>query len=230
MKKFGLIGGTSWYSTTEYYSWINQSVNQRFGDNTNPPLYITSLNQKEIHHYQKQDDWLSITNLYVEKSLELQNLGVEGIAFCANTPHKVYDEVVNNIKIPVVHIADAVALNIQSHDLSKVGLLGTQFTMQEGFIKNRLIQEHNIETLVPDMNFQSSIQKYLYEELSMGLFHQTTRHFFEAVIDSLVEKGIEAVILGCTEFPILLKDTSRKTLLIDSMECHCKSIVDFIFA
>ncbi len=230
MKKFGLIGGTSWYATVAYYTSINQGINDIFNDNTNPPLYVSTLNQKEIHDLQKAGDWQSIADIYIDKSSELQNIGVEGLAFCANTPHKIYAAVSQKIAIPIIHITDSVAKEIKDNNHSTVALLGTRFTMQEDFFKHRLLHAHGINTVVPDQDTQLKIQEYFYQELSVGVFKESTKAFFEEVIASLMTSGAEAVILGCTEFPLLLKDTSSHVTLIDSLQCHCRSIIDFVLA
>lgn len=228
MIKFGLIGGTSWYSTIEYYTLINQKINSIFGNNTNPELYISSLNQKQIHDYQRQDDWKTIAKLYNQKCLELQRIEVEGIAFCANTPHKIYEDVTHNISVPILHIADSIAETIKGKKLKTAGFLGTQFSMQEPFIKEKLLQDHNISTIVPEIETQRKIQDYIYTELSIGIFNQSTRSFFTSVIDSLVMKGAECIVLGCTEFSLLLKNSSCNVILVDSLHSHCDSITTFI--
>ncbi len=230
MRRFGLIGGTSWYSTVEYYTLINQSINKHFGNNTNPPLYVANLNQKAIHDYQKANDWNSIAKLYIEKAHELQQLDVAGLAFCANTPHKIYDEVQRNCPVPVVHIADSIAKTAKDNRLSTVGLLGTRFTMQADFIKQRLQQGHGISTQVPEAEMQDQIQQFVYDELSEGVFLKSTQAFFIDLIKSLVRQGTQGVVLGCTEFPILLQGVTCDTLLIDSLQSHCAAIVDFILA
>ena len=228
MKKFGLIGGTSWYSTAEYYGLINKSVNTLYGNNTNPPLYLINLNQNEIQSYQRSDDWDSIAQIYIERSMELERIGVEGLAFCANTPHKVFAEVAKRISIPILHIADSIAKKAKAQQLSQLGLLGTRFTMQDGFIKNVLTEKHGIRTIVPEHEVQLKIQRCVYEELSVGKLLASTQSFFKGIIADLVSNGAQGVILGCTEFPLLLKNVACEVVLIDSLKCHCDYIIDFI--
>ncbi len=228
MKKFGLIGGTSWHSTMVYYSKINRTINEFYGNNTNPPIQLVSLNQKEIHDLQRQGDWEGIATIFLEAAKTLENSGVEGIAICANTPHKIYSYLVANLTVPVLHIADSIAVKIKKEQWSKVGLLGTAFTMKEEFIKGYLHQRHNIDTIVPDLPTQDKIQQLIYNQFSVGIFEQEAKQFFRNTIDLLAKSGGQAVILGCTEFPLLLKDTHCEIPLIDSLECHCQMIVDFI--
>ena len=228
MKSFGLIGGTSWRSTVEYYSLINDTINKHFKNNTNPPIYISSLNQNQIHEYQRSDDWDAITELYIEKSIDFQKLDVKGIAFCANTPHKVYSAVQERVQIPILHIADAIAASLKIKNIQTIGLLGTKFTMQDEFIRQRLLEDHGIRSIVPSAEEQTHMQDYLYREFSVGIFNEEAKRYFENVITNLSNNGAKAVVLGCTEFPILLKGYLPKLELVDSLKSHCSMIIDFI--
>lgn len=182
MRKFGLIGGTSWRSTIEYYATINGMINDRYGDNTNPPLRIVSLDQKEIHDLQRADDWDAIADIFVSAALELQSAGVDGIALCANTPHKVFNELSNSLSIPVLHIADAIGTALKEDGLHMTALLGTRFTMSQDFIKGRLLDRYETRVVVPTVSDQDKIQRLIYDELSVGAFKSDTREFFLEVI------------------------------------------------
>lgn len=228
MKKFGLIGGTSWHSTIDYYAQINRRVNQHHGDNTNPPLCLISLDQKQIHDLQRADDWPAIADIVGEVAMELQGVGVDGIALCSNTQHKVFDPLQASLSVPVLHIADAFGAHLETLGFDAVGLIGTRFTMSQDFIKGRLLERYQVETVVPTDAEQDAIQRLVYEELSVGVFSDSAKAFFLEVVDSLAAQGAQAVILGCTEFPILLKDTQAPVPLIDSVVCHCESITRFI--
>lgn len=228
MKKFGLIGGTSWHSTVEYYTEINRAINECHGNNTNPQLVIESLNQKQIHDLQCSGDWGSIAGLFIDAAHELHGTGVKGIAACANTSHKIYEQLVAALDIPVLHIADAIAMTLKQSNFNKVGLIGTRFTMEEEFIRGRLRTDHQIDTVVPPLSVQREIQNLIYDKLSVGIFDDDTKHFFLDVIESLSNHGAQSVILGCTEFPLLLKDTQSHIPLVDSLKCHCRMIVQYI--
>lgn len=228
MRKFGLIGGTSWRSTIEYYATINGMINDWHGDNTNPPLRIVSLDQKKIHDLQRADDWDAIADIFVSAALELQGAGVEGIALCANTPHKVFNDLSNSLSIPILHIADAIGAALKEDGLDVAALLGTRFTMSQDFIKGRLSERYETGVVVPTASDQDQIQALIYDELSVGVFKDETRVFFLGIINSLSERGAQAAILGCTEFPLLLKDAPYPIPLIDSLICHCETIVRFI--
>lgn len=228
MNKFGLLGGTSWYSTVDYYSALNKAVNDRFGNNTNPPLYLVNMNQKRIHDLQKADDWHGVGDILSSAAQELQSIGVVGIALCANTAHKVYEQVQDSLDIPILHIGDAIGKIIQKNGWQKVGLLGTIYTMEGDFIRGRLRDKYDITALIPDKNDRTKIQAFLYEEMSLGKFTKEAQDYFSTLIDDFKQQGAEAVILGCTEFPILMKDIRTSLPILDSTECHIQDIIAFI--
>lgn len=228
MRKFGLIGGLSWLSTIDYYRELNKDVNRYFNDNVNPRLYIVNLNQKEIHDLQKVDDWHKISRILIEAGKELESIGCEGLAFCANTPHKVYEDVQGNLNIPILHIGDAVGKYIGRMGFKKVGLLGTRYTMEGDFIRSRLEDQYSIDVVIPEKEARLNIQTLLYQEMSHGAFSIETRDYFLGLIDHLKSQGAQAVILGCTEFPILLNNINAALPKIDSAMCHVDEIGKFI--
>ncbi|MGB5445592.1 MAG: amino acid racemase, partial [Psychromonas sp.] len=228
MKKLGLIGGTAWHSTIDYYAMINRIINERHGDNTNPLLRIISLNQRQIHDLQRTNDWDAIADIFVEAALELQGVGVDGISLCANTPHKIFNQLDAALSIPVLHIADAIGASLKKDRLHTVGLIGTRFTMSEDFIKGRLLDRYQVKTIVPASANQNKIQDLLYNELSVGVFSNATKEYFLQVINSLADEGAQAVILGCTEFPILLNGEHSPIPLIDTVKCHCEMLTQYI--
>jgi aspartate racemase len=230
MKTFGLIGGTSWQSTIEYYSRINKAINERYGDNTNPPLRIINLNQKQIHDLQRNDDWDAIAEIFIDAARELESIGVQGLAICATTPQKTFDQLHNSVLVPIVHMADAIGSTLAQQIIGSAGQLGTRFTMTEDFIKQRLLTKYSIRTIVPDSTIQDEIQNRFYTELSVGEFNDETRQYFQKTIESLADRGAQAVILGCTEFPILLRNTKCCTPLFDSLDSHCSAIVKYILS
>ncbi|MGE9270071.1 MAG: aspartate/glutamate racemase family protein [Verrucomicrobiales bacterium] len=228
MRKFGLIGGTSWYSTVEYYRLINQRINDLHGDNTNPPLRLVSLNQREIHDLQHVGNWQAIAEVFSRAAVELDRLDVAGIAMCANTPHKVYEFVAAEVRCPVLHIADAIGEDLQRRGFERVGLIGTSFTMSQSFLKGRLQDRYGMEVLVPSLAQQEEMQVRIYDELSVGEFGRETKEFSLRIVNSLGERGAQAVVLGCTEFPLLLKGELAAVPVVDSIRCHCEAITEFI--
>lgn len=228
MRKFGLLGGTSWHSTIDYYRALNEKINTHFGGNVNPPLYIANLNQAEIHRLQQHDDWAGIGDILVNKCRELELIGCEGLAFCANTPHRVFDAVLSAVDTPILHIGDAIGKAVQARAHERVALLGTRYTMEGSFIIDILREKFSIDILTPREEDRIRIQKMLYDEMSHGRFLSQTREYFVSMIDGLKARGAQAVILGCTEFPILLNDINVGMPKIDSTACHVNEISKFI--
>jgi aspartate racemase len=228
MRKVGLIGGTSWHSSLEYYLIINQRCNDFFRNNTNPPLCLVNLNQEEIHSLQQAGQWDQIAQLILKHAQKLETMGMEALAFCANTPHKVIPLIQDQLQIPFLHIADAIVADIQSHGWSRVGLLGTRFTMAENFLKDRIAIGNAIEVIVPEENMQMELHRWIAEDLSMGIFSSKAQQCFLQAIDNLSAKGAQAVILGCTEIPLLLKGLETSLPTIDTLRCHAEYIADYI--
>ena len=220
MKTLGLIGGTSWHSTIEYYRYINQYVNIHFGDNTNPPLLICNLNQSLIHQYQIESNWDDIAELLIKAGESLQNAGAESLMFCANTPHKVYNSVALKINIPILHIADATAKAINSKGIKKVCFLGTKYTMEEDFVTQR-IRDNGIEVIVPtNNNAIDELHRIIQKELTYGNITSKSKEFVINVIKSLVNLGAEGVVLGCTEFPLIIKENDLKIPIFNTTKIH----------
>ena len=230
MRKFGLVGGLSWLSTIDYYRELNKEVNRHFNDNVNPRLCVVSLNQKEIHDLQKADDWQTIAGILIEAGKELQSVGCEGLAFCANTPNKIYGDVQDHLDIPVLHIGDSVGKYIGKVGYRKVGLLGTRYTMEGNFIRSRLEDRYSVDVIVPEKEARLKVQSFLYQEMSRGIFSVEARDYFLGLIDDLKSKGAQAVVLGCTEFPILLDNVDAALPKIDSAMCHVDDIGKFILS
>ena len=224
MKTLGLIGGTSWHSTIEYYRLINQLASKKIGDHANPPLIIHSIN---IELMRKQDR-KAINAKYLEVSTKLQNAGVSAIIICANTPHMVYDFVQPQIDIPILHIADATGKEAQKLGLKKLGLLGNRPTMTGHFIKGRLLKEFGIETIIPADEYIVKAHHFVSKELTQGIFSGEAKQFFSDRIDELKSQGAEGIILGCTELPLLLNQSDIDLPALATTELHAQMAVDFI--
>jgi aspartate racemase len=228
MKVLGLIGGTSWHSTIEYYQYINESVNEHFGNNTNPPLMVYTMNQAKVHKYQVENNWSGIADMLVEGGKRLQNAGVEKLMFCANTPHKVYEEVERQLNTPILHIADATAENINERGIEKVCFLGTQYTMTEDFITQR-IADKGIEVLVPQApEVIEELHRIIIEELTYGKIIPESKQYVLEVIQSFVDQGVEGVILGCTEFPLMIDENDLSIPLFNTTKIHAEAGVNYI--
>lgn len=229
LKTLGLIGGISWHSTVEYYSYINQMTNDEFGNNTNPPLLLFNLNQHQIHQLQREDKWDSIAFILIEAASRLQKAGAEEILFCSNTAHKVYDKVSKEISIPILHIADATGIAIQKKGLHKVGLIGTIFTMEETFISQQLRDKFNIEVIVPARpEDRLELHRIVQKELSLGIIKIETKSYILNQIELMKQRGAEGIILGSTEFPLIIKQEDVLIPTFNTTFLHSQMAVDFI--
>lgn len=229
MKTLGLIGGTSWHSTIDYYRYINRMVNDTFGNNTNPPLIIYNLNQHRVFELQKNNDWEGIAEMLTNAGKSLIAGGAEGVLFCANTPHKVFHQVEKKLSVPVIHIADGAAHAVQKDGLQKVGLIGTKYTMEGDFIPGRMQKHFNIEVLVPGKKeVRNRLHRIIHEELTMGIFKDTTKQYVLDRIKSLEKQGAQGIILGCTEFPLIIKQNDLDIPVYNTTYLHALAAVRFI--
>ncbi|MGH1364568.1 MAG: aspartate/glutamate racemase family protein [Calditrichia bacterium] len=228
MKKLGLIGGTSWHSTIEYYRTINQAVNNHFGDNTNPPLLVYTMNQSAIHRLQKEDNWAAIAEEFITAAISLQRAGAEAIMLCANTPHKIFDKVSSELNVPMIHIADATGKAIKTQGVGKVCFIGTKFTMAEDYLKDR-ISQHDIEVLAPNNSTEiDELHRIIHKELSYGNVVAESKVYVMNVIKAMLEQGAKGVILGCTEFPIMIASDDLDVPIFNTAEIHAKAGAEFI--
>ena len=224
----GLIGGTSWHSTVEYYSAINQAVNDYYGNNTNPPLLVYTINQAEVHRFQTENKWDSIANMLAYAGLNLNKAGANAVLFCANTPHKVYNAVQDKLAIPIIHIADATAKAIHEKKLKKVLFLGTKYSMQEDFITKR-IEDNGIDVMVPEeQETIDELHRIIIEELTYGIINPVSKDYVLNVIQHSINQGAQGVILGCTEFPLMILQENVNIPVFDTTKIHSMAGVDFI--
>jgi aspartate racemase len=224
MNTLGMIGGTSWHSTIEYYRLLNEGVGKKIGTHANPPLLLYSLNV-ELMREGNQD---KIKQKYLEIATMLQNAGAEAIIICANTPHLVFDYISPKINIPILHIAEATGRVAKEKGLRKLGLLGTKPTMLGTFIPSYLQEHFGIETIIPDQAFISEIHEYISKELTQGKFTEAAKTYFLERIADLGKQGADGVILGCTELPLLLKEEDLDFPLLDTTKLHVELATEFI--
>ena len=224
MKTIGLIGGTSWHSTIEYYRLINQMVGEAIGSQGNPELLIYSINI-EIMREQDPD---KINAKYLEVSSLLRDSGAEALVICANTPHMAYDYVQPRIGIPILHIAEATGRRARELGAGTVGLLGNRPTMTRGFIPEYLKREFGIETIIPQEDALDICHHYVSKELTQGRFTPEARQFFLEQIKELKGRGAEAIVLGCTELPLLISQDNLGIPLLATTELHARMASDFI--
>ena len=229
MKTIGLIGGTSWYSTVDYYRYINEAVNDAYGNNTNPPLILYNMNQERIHELQAKGQWDEIAGLLTQATARLRAGGAQAILFCANTPHKVYAQVSRKTDLPIFHIGDATGAAIRAQGLNKVGLIGTLYTMEDGFMTDWLKEHYGIETLVPSSApDRQELHRIIQQELSRGIFKAESKKYVLHQIEELRKRGAQGIVLGCTEFPLIIKPSDVEVPLFDTTRLHSQMAVDFI--
>jgi aspartate racemase len=229
MKTIGLIGGTTWYSSLDYYRYINEIVNERLGGDEAAKMILYSINYGEIKRLTQKDDWKSIADIICNAARKTQNAGADCILLGANTMHNIADEVQNAITIPLIHIADETAKKIQKKDIKKIALIGTKYTMQLSFFKDRLTA-YGISTLIPGAGEMEKINTAIYNELGKGIFLPETKEYFLTITDQLKQQGAEGIILGCTEIPLLIKPADCSLPLFDTTFIHANAAVDFAMA
>jgi len=226
MKTLGLIGGTSWVSTVDYYRIINQRINERLGGLNSAKILLYSMNFEEFKPSADANEWGQIADNLLSIAKRLENSGADCILLCANTPHMVADSIQQNIHIPLIHIAEETAKVIAKQKITKVGLLGTKFTMEQPFFKERL-SKYNIMTLIPVEAERDFIHSSIFNELGKGIFKNETKKKYLDIIENLRNEGAQGIILGCTEIPLLIKQEDCKAKLFDTTIIHAESAVEF---
>jgi aspartate racemase len=226
MKILGLVGGTSWVSTVDYYRLINEGINKELGGLEFAECMIYSMNYGDIKRNNDADDWDANLALISSAAINLERSGAKAIVLCANTMHLIADRLQPMIGIPVIHIATATAEAIVKQGLKKVALLGTRFTMERDFFRDKLA-ERGIEVLIPGDEDRGFIHYTIFEELGRGLFKPETKQRYIDIINKLTEQGAEGIILGCTEIPMLLNSDDVDIPLFDTTAIHSKAAVEF---
>lgn len=228
MKTIGLIGGLSWESTSEYYSYINRFVKEKLGGLHSAKCLLHSFDFQEMVDLQHNGDWDQATNHMINAAKMLENGGADMIVICTNTMHKMAPEVKSEVKIPLLHIVDAVAEKINEQNMTKVGLLGTKFTMEQPFYKEYL-SNHGIDVVIPNEEDRKIVHDVIYNELCKGEFNEASKNKYIQIINRLYKQGAEGIILGCTEIPLLVNQEDTFVPLFDSTLLHAKAAVDFAF-
>lgn len=226
MKTLGLIGGTTWVSTVDYYRILNRLVNERLGGLNSAKILLYSVNFEEFRPPDTPEGWENVTQRVIAIARNLETGGAEGLVLCANTLHKIADRVQEKIGIPIIHIAEATAAEISKKQLNKVALLGTKFTMQEPFYHDKL-SARGIETLIPEQSDRLYIHDAILDEMALEIFKPETKARFLEIITQLQQRGAQAIVLGCTEIPILIKPADTSAPLFDTTHIHAEAAVNF---
>jgi aspartate racemase len=226
MKTIGLIGGLSYLSTLDYYRLLNEMVNQRVGGVTSAKIWMYSVNFAEIKTLTEKLDWDGIAGIICPAAKKAEQAGADCLLVGANTMHHIADKIQGAINIPLIHIAEETAKAVTAKGIKKVALLGTKYTMQLPFYKNKLAQA-GIDTIIPNEAEIEIINAAIYNEMGKGIFSASTKANFLKIINRLRNAGAEGVILGCTEIPILIKQEDSMLPVFDTTRIHASAAVDF---
>jgi len=227
VKTMGLLGGMSWESTLVYYRAINEIVRESLGGLHSASLILNSVDFGPLERLQHADDWAQIARVLAGAAIQLERAGADFLIICTNTMHRVAPEIQEALQIPLLHIADATGEVLVEQGIKTVGLLGTAFTMEQPFYRERLEQHHQLDVIVPDDRDRAFVHKVIYEELCLGRFRPEARQEYLRIIDRLAARGAEAVILGCTEIGMLVDQQSTTTRLLDTTAIHARKAVEY---
>ena len=226
MKTIGMIGGTGWVSTAQYYRLINEETNKHLGGLNSAKIILQSLNYAEIYKLNQADDNAGVYKMVLDAAKKLSAASVDCLMLCANTLHQYVDELQKEIDLPIVHIADAAAAEIKKHKLHKIGLLGTRATMEMDFYTKKL-SDAGIESLVPDKPEREFIHNTIMGELLKENFRKETKEKFLIIINELEQRGARGIVLGCTEIPLIIKQEDTHLPVFNTLELHAKAAVEF---
>lgn len=229
MRMLGLVGGTGWVSTLEYYRILNQEVNRKLGGLNAARLLLYSVNYADIDAFNQRSDHAGVAGLILNASLALERAGAEGLLLCANTTHMYCEEIQAKLSVPILHIADATSAEISRTGMSRVGLLGTRLTMEMGFYKDRL-KAAGIEALTPEEPDRVFIEGAIKNEILREVLRDETRARFLSIIQGLVSRGAQGIVLGCTEIPLLVRPQDTITRLFNTLEIHARAGAEWVLA
>lgn len=223
VKTIGLLGGMSWESTVSYYRIINRAVGERLGGLHSAKILLYSVDFEEIETLQRSNRWDEAGSRLSEAAAVLEAGGADFLVLCTNTMHRVAPAIEASVRIPLLHIADPTAQAIRSAGLSRVGLLGTRFTMEQDFYSGRLARRFGLEVRVPDPSSRELVHRVIYEELCRGVISESSRESLRGVVGDLAELGAQGVILGCTEIGLLLRPEDVSVPLFDTALLHAEA-------
>lgn len=219
MKTIGLIGGMSWESTVTYYQIVNETIKRELGGLHSAKILLYSVDFAEIEKYQASGEWSKSAEVLSDAAANLEKAGADYIVICTNTMHKVVPEIQKKISIPIIHIAEATAEELKLKGISKVGLLGTKYTMTQEFYKSKLL-ESGIEVVIPDKEGIETVNEIIYNELCLGIISENSREKYRSIIAELEKNGAQGVILGCTEIGLLIQQKDIKLPVFDTTKIH----------
>ena len=230
MKTIGVIGGMSWESTIPYYQTINRVVGARLGGLHSARIILYSVEFQEIERLQHAERWDDAGVILADAARALRRAGADVIVLATNTMHRVAAQIEAAVDIPLLHIADATAARVQAAGVTRVGLLGTRFTMEQPFYRDRLATRHGLDVLVPPEDARALVHQVIYRELCVGAIKDESRRGFQEIVAGLVARGAQGVILGCTEIGLLLRPEDAPVPLFDTGIIHAEAAADFALA
>uniref|UniRef100_UPI0012666646 aspartate/glutamate racemase family protein n=1 Tax=Brachybacterium subflavum TaxID=2585206 RepID=UPI0012666646 len=229
MRTIGMLGGMSWESTAEYYRLANQAVREHLGGTHSARIVLDSVDFAQIEAMQEAGDWDAAGRLLAERARALEAAGADLLVLCTNTMHLVADAIEAAVDIPLLHLVDITAGAVSRASLSRVGLLATAFTMEQGFYVERM-REHGIDVIVPDAEDRALVHRVIYEELVVGVVSETSRREYQQVIQRLVDRGAQGIILGCTEIELLIGADDAPVPVFPTTRLHAQAAVDAALA
>ena len=227
MKTIGLLGGMSWESTLDYYRAINEEIKNALGGLHSAKIAMYSVDFEPVKQLQQAGDWAKTIRILSEAANNIEAAGADFLLICTNTMHKIAPEIEASIKIPLLHIADATADVIIKEGIKSVGLLGTAYTMEQAFYKGRLTNNHGLRVFVPGEQDRNIVHNIIYRELCLGKVKADSKAEYLRIIDALAAQGAEAVILGCTEIGMLVKQADTAIRLLDTTAIHAEKAVEY---
>lgn len=225
MKTVGVIGGMSWESTVSYYQGLNQGIKQALGGYNSAKVIINSVNFAQIEQNQRDGEWEKAADVLIEAAQSLQNAGADFFLIATNTMHKVAKQVEASVSIPLLHIADTTGESLRQQGITKVALLGTAFTMEQDFYKQRLTDKYGIEVIVPNGVQRKLVHDVIYDELCMGIVHRRSKDDYRVIMQELAMNGAQGIILGCTEIGLLVDQSDCPVPLFDTVTLHVEAAV-----
>jgi aspartate racemase len=229
MKRIGLLGGMSWESSLEYYRLLNEAVKERLGGLNSADCVMVSINFQPVADMMKLNDWKGITRVLEDVSRDLKRAGADFLVICTNTMHLMVREIEDASGLKVLQIGEAVAERITAAGIKTVGLLGTRFTMERSYYRDTL-SRHGIEVIVPQERDRESVDRIIFKELCRGVFTEESREIYRSIISKLQSEGASGVVLGCTEIPLLIKQSDVEIHVFDTTAIHAAAAVQFALA
>ena len=226
MKTIGLLGGMSWESTRIYYRELNRKINQQLGGLHSAQMVMINVDFAPIEQLMQQGQWSKIGEILANHCITLEQAGADFLVIATNTMHKLAPQIESQLNKPLLHIADVVGKSLHAQGVSTVGLLGTGFTMAEDFYKNRLQDNFDINTLVPDEADRDLVDRVVFTELCQGVINPESKSAYLEIIDKLAKQGAQAIILGCTEICLLVQQSDTQIPLLDATEAHIQAAVN----